>query len=295
MDKKLHSKIIKAIAKTPMLSPCISRLLEVCAAPDHSLTEIINIIRGDFTLTAQILRISNSVVFNPIQPIASIDRAVSYLGEIYVVGIALNQGAAGIFNSPLDGYEGKKRDLWRHQLYCAIVARIISRFSRKPIATDLAFTGGLLHDIGKAILSEHIQQSAGEIITGIASERYQDYKDAEEQLFGTDHVEVGLVLAEHWRLPQILQEIIRHHHNPAEAQPEYRALAYAVHFGDALSMMAGYDTGSDGLKYHLDNGYRDYFDLAGNKLEALQIEAGSEFERFEKSIDPGSGNHKNTN
>jgi len=295
MDNRLHSKIVKAITVTPMLSPSVSRLLEVSAAPGHDLVEIIDIIRGDYALTAQILRISNSVIFNPIQPIASINRAVAYLGEIYVVGIALNQGAAGIFNSPLRGYEGRKRDLWRHQLYSAIEARIVSRFAKKPIEADLAFTGGLLHDIGKAILSENIRESAGEIIAGIAADRYRDYMDAEEKLFGTNHVEVGLVLAEHWRLPSLLQEIIRHHHTPAAAPPELRALIYAVHCGDALSMMAGYDTGSDGLKYHLDEGYRDYFDLSGGKLEALQIEAGNEFAKFEKSIDPGNGTHEKTN
>lgn len=288
MDKELHAKIVKAIGKTPMLSPSVSRILEVSTAPGHDLADIIDIIRGDYALTAQILRISNSVVFNPIQPIVSIDRAVAYLGEIYVVGVALNQGAAGVFNSPLRGYEGKTRDLWRHQLYSAIEARIISRFAIKPLAADLAFTGGLLHDIGKAILSENILESAEEIIAGIGSERYLDYTAAEEKLFGTNHVEVGLVLAEHWHLPLILGEIIRYHHNPATAPEEHRALIYAVHCGDALSMMAGYDTGSDGLKYQIDEGYREYFDLSGDKLEALQIEAGYEFAKFEKSIDPGT-------
>lgn len=291
MDKQLHAKILKAIGQTPILSPCTSRLLEVTSVPEHDLGELIDIIRGDFALTAQILKIANSVVFSPLQPIASVDRAVSYLGEVYIVGIALNQGAAEVFNSPLTGYEGQRRDLWRHQLYCAIAARIICRFAKKPIEADLAFTGGLLHDIGKAILSEFIQKSAEEIISGIATERYEDYKDAEEKLFGTNHVEVGLVLAEHWKLPQVLQEIIRHHHTPAAAPPEHQALVYAVHFGDALSMMAGFDTGSDGLKYQLDTGYLDYFNLAADRLEALQIEASSEFEKFERSIDPGSGNH----
>lgn len=295
MDQSLHNKITKAIGETPMLSPSLARLLEVTADQGHTLAEIIEIIRGDFALTAQILRIANSVVFNPIQPITSVDRAVAFLGEVFVVGIALSNGAAGIFNSPLHGYEGKRRDLWRHQLYCAIAARSIARFAKKEIEADLAFTGGLLHDIGKAILSEHLRDSSVTIIDGIAGEKFSDYKDAEEKLFGTNHVEVGLVLAGHWKLPLILHEIIRHHHDPAEAPPQLRTLIYAVHFGDALSMMAGYDTGSDGLKYQLDQGYLDYFDLADSKVEALQLEANDEFEKFEECIDPGSGNNHNSN
>ncbi|NTV14019.1 MAG: HDOD domain-containing protein [Desulfobulbaceae bacterium] len=288
MDPKFKAKIIQSIQQTPVLSPSASRLLQVAADPKHSLKDMIEIIRGDFALTAQLLRVANSVAFSPLQPVTSLDRAVAYLGEVYLIGLAISSCAAAVFDSPLTGYEGHKRDLWRHQLYCAIASRLISRHAKQEMPGDLAFTGGLLHDIGKAILSGHIVDSAGEILDGITDGRYLDYMDAEEKLFGMNHTQVGHVLAQHWKLPPVLQEVILHHHNPEAASPEHRVLVYAVHLGDALSMLAGYDTGSDGLKYNLGGGERDLFTLSDAKLEALQIEAGQGFDKFEQSINPGN-------
>ena len=284
MENKLHLKIIQSIRNTPVLSPSAARLLQVAADPKHDLRDMIEIIRGDFSLTGQILRVSNSVAFSPLQPITSLDRAVAYLGEVYLIGLAINSCAAAVFNSPLTGYEGHRRDLWRHQLYCAVASRIIVRYAKRSLAGDLAFTGGLLHDIGKAILSEHIVKSSGDILAGISDGSYKDYMDAEEKLFGMNHAEVGYELAKHWKLPVILQEIIRHHHHPEAAPPEHKTLVYAVHLGDALSMLSGFDTGSDGLKYQLDTADNDLFSLSAAKLEALQIDALNEFEKFENSI-----------
>ena len=285
MDTKLHVKITRSIQQTVMLSPSATRLLQVTADPDHDLQDVIKIIRHDFALTARILRVVNSVIFGLLQPVGSIDQAVVYLGEGHIIALAIVDCAGSVFNSPLTGYEGQRGDLWRHQLYSAIASRIISRYARKVIRADLAFTGGLLHDIGKAVLSEHITNSSSEILAGITEEQFSDYPDAEKKLFGINHMRAGHMLAQHWKLPVDLQDIILYHHHPAEAPAEHQALAYAVHLGDALSMLAGVDTGSDGLKYHIDDNYHEFFDLSGEKLELLQVEAGAEYQKFKSSID----------
>lgn len=158
----------------------------------------------------------------------------------------------------------------------------------KQIPGDLAFTCGLLHDIGKAIISGHLVEIAENIKNGISEGRYSDYMDAEEILFGMDHAQVGHVLAQHWKLPPVLQEVILHHHQPENASPEHQVLVYAVHLGDALSMMAGYNTGSGELKHQISGGEQDLFNLSDTKLDALQIEAAQGFDKFEKSINPGN-------
>lgn len=286
MDNQFHARIVQTIKQTPVLSPSAANLLQVVANADHSIQEIVEIISGDFALTGRILQVANSVIFNPLQPIASIDRAVAYLGEVYIISLALSSCMTAINDSPLTGYEGNRHDLWRHQLFCAIASKIAARHAKGKLSVDLAFTGGLLHDIGKAIISEHIVDSAGEILDGIAEGRFEDYMDAEEKLFGLDHVRVGHLLAQHWKLPEVLQDIILYHHHPDRAPPEHQALVYAVHLGDVLSMLTGYDTGSDGLKYHLDGGNGAFFNLSDITLESIQCEACQEFERFETSTNP---------
>jgi putative nucleotidyltransferase with HDIG domain len=170
-------------------------------------------------------------------------------------------------------------------LYCAIAARIISRYAKKELNEDFAFKGGLLHDIGKAVLLEQISNNSDLILTTTTGESFPDYLDAEDRLFGINHEQTGHILAKHWKLPPFLQAIILNHHHPTDSPPQHRALVYAVHLGDALSMLAGIDTGSDGLKYHIDEDYQEFFDLSGDKLEIVQLETGMEFKRFKGSID----------
>ena len=284
MEQSVQDRILESISQAPMLSPSAARLLELIADADHDLQDVLTIIRADFTLTARILRVVNSAALSLLQPVASIDRAVTYLGERYVVGLAVTDCAAAVYDRPLPGYDADQKAMWRHHLYCAIVSRLVARHARHQIDADVTFTGGLLHDIGKAILSEYIKGTPEKFVGGISDGAYRDYLDAEDQYLGIDHVQAGYSLAKHWRLPEVLQQIILHHHNPSSAPEEYRALAFAVHLGDILSMMAGFQTGSDGLQYRIDEGYKDYFTLTPVDLERLISEANIDFDKFQSSL-----------
>lgn len=279
-----RSALLKAVENAPLLSPNAHLLLQVTSNPDHDLDEVIRIVRYDAAMTARVLRVVNSAAFGLLHPIASLDRAVSYLGERMIVGIALAESAGQLFQKPLAGYEGEAGDLWRHNLFAAVAAREVARRARRDFGIDLAFTGGLLHDIGKALLSDFLRGTSGEILSEIAQGRAQDYLAAEQEKAGLDHAELGEILAGRWQLPPPLQAAIRHHHQPAEADPEWRPLAYAVHLGDILAMMSGCATGSDGMQYHLDPGYAEYFTFSAEELAGILLEAEEAYRKAESSL-----------
>jgi putative nucleotidyltransferase with HDIG domain len=283
--EKINQKELQTIVKSvPMLSASASQLLQLTAKQDHELMDIVTLVKTDATLTARVLKVVNSAAFGLINDITSIDRAISYLGERIIVSIAIGDCAGKLFEKELSGYEAAGGDLWKHDLRTAIAAREVVVQSDAEISPDLAFTAGLLHDIGKALISDYLKDSAPEALELISSQDSKDYLDAEEQMIGFDHTRAGFELAKVWKLPAELAEVIHHHHNPADAADPYRELVYAVHLGDSIAMMGGFGTGSDSMQYRLDSNYSDYFNLTPKTLANIMLTVDMEFEKLAQSL-----------
>lgn len=278
-------KIIQAV---PMLSPSASRLLQITAEPEHELGDVIDLVKTDAHLTARVLKIVNSAAFGLLSKVTSIDRAISYLGERIVVSVAIDDCAGKLFERELSGYEAGSGALWQHDLRTAIGAREVVKQSGAAINAELAFTAGLLHDIGKALISDYLQGSVAEAVAMLNETDSVDYLSAEEQLIGVDHTRIGYELASAWQLPPELIEVIHYHHEPAQAQEEYRPLVYAVHLGDNIAMLSGFGTGSDSLRYRLDQQYREHIDINAKTLANIVLTVDIEYEKLQESF-AGSG------
>jgi len=281
-------KLQEIVKSVPMLSASASQLLQIATRADHDLIDVINLVRTDANLTARVLKIVNSAAFCLINNITSIDRAISYLGERIVISIAIGDCAGKLFDKELSGYESAGGDLWKHDLRTAIASREVVTQTGADISPELAFTAGLLHDIGKALISDYLQGSATEALKLITTEEGLDYLDAEQKMVGFDHTRAGYELAKAWNLPDELAEVIRHHHEPTNAKEEYHALVYAVHLGDNIAMMGGFGTGSDSMRYKLDQQYTDYIKIGPNTLATIMLNVDIEFEKLEESFH-GSG------
>ncbi|MEA3363391.1 MAG: HDOD domain-containing protein [Thermodesulfobacteriota bacterium] len=289
MAKQISQEELQKIVKSvPMLSPSASQLLQVSSQADHDLVDIIDLVRTDAKLTARVLKIVNSAAFALVNTVTSIDRAISYLGERIIVGIAVGDSAGKLFGKELSGYEAAGGDLWKHDLRTAIASREVVSQSGVDISPELAFTAGLLHDIGKALISDYLQGSVVDAVEMISTEEGLDYLDAEEKLVGFDHTRAGYELAKAWQLPDELAEVILYHHDPAKASEEFKPLVYAVHLGDNIAMMGGFGTGSDSMRYKLDQQYTKYIKIGPKTLATIMLNVDIEFEKLEDSL-TGSG------
>jgi len=285
-------KISRKINEIPPLSHSTSELMRLMSDPGHDVKHVIQIVECDSALTSRVLRVINSASLALVKPTTSIARAVSYLGDKVVLGIALDACTSGIFIKPLDGYESKRGALWDHNLRTAIASREMARFAKEWVSPDLAFTGGLLHDIGKAVLSEFLRGSAADILAEIDDGLLEDYLAAEQKRLGIDHSVVGYELAKKWALPSPLPDIIRHHHSPALGAEEIRSLIYAVHVGDIIAMMGGTGTGSDDMQYHLNGGFMEYLHVSLEDLERVIIQVDDEFRKTKTSVFGGKENQR---
>ncbi|MDY0191582.1 MAG: HDOD domain-containing protein [Desulfuromonas sp.] len=276
-------EIIAAIKEVPLLSPSASQLLQLTAKADHELAEVIDIVKCDAALTAQVLKIVNSVAFGLVHEVTTIDRAVGYLGERVIAGIALEDSTGALFHKELHGYDGPKSELWNHDLRTAIASREIATYAKQPLNKDVAFTAGILHAVGKAVLSDFLTNSAQEVLSGIDADEVIDYLAGERELLGIDHTEAGYELAKNWELPEPLIAAIRYHHTPAAAPDEYKSLVYAVHLGCIVAMMCG-SQASDSLQYHLDQNYAKYFDLSSEQLAMVMLEVNEAFDTLRNAM-----------
>jgi putative nucleotidyltransferase with HDIG domain len=100
------------------------------------------------------------------------------------------------------------------------------------IRPDLAYTAGLLHDIGKVVLDQYMAR-VQPLFYRIMQAHGEDSSILEQKIFGIDHNLAGLHLAESWKLPEAIKDVILFHHHPDKA-PNNRELVYLVYLADAL-------------------------------------------------------------
>ncbi len=276
--------IADRVKEMPMLSIVSTRLLELLGEENYSISNVVNIVENDAILTTKILRAANSVAFSPRVPITSVTAAINNMGEKVIMGIAIESCAPKVFKEPLEGYMSGAGQMWDHSLCTAIGARLLSSYTKNESSSNLAFTAGLLHDIGKSVMSVILEGNAENIVGQCDGGKINSFLDAEKNVAGMNHAELGYELAQHWKLPEPLAMAIKYHHYPEKVDAKYKNLVYSVHLGDILAMMAGIGTGIDGLSYSIDPEYKSFIEIEENQLAIVAADIQEEFLKTKQAI-----------
>lgn len=283
----IRKDITRAIQNAPLPSATATRLIQLISQAEYDLDEVLEVIKTDTGMTSHILRVVNSAAFNLLKPVNTIDRAVIYIGAWEILEIGLMNLSSFLKDKKLTGYQAEARDLWRHDLRTAIAARELTRRSTMEIYPELAFTAGLLHDIGKIVLSDFFSLAASNQALDLEQKENMDFILHEKNLLGIDHAEAGAELAEIWKLPGSLQAAIQHHHHPSRADQIYKPLVFLIHLADILAMMDGYGSGVDVLQYSLDPSYLQYYNFTSDEISMVQFKVEEEFQKIETKIGEG--------
>lgn len=243
-------RIERGVRELTPLSDAAQALVRIGADPDHSSADVLSIVERDAALTVRVLRIANSPLIAPMSPVESVAQAIALMGEDTVVAVALSIGASWM-QEPLSGYGAGVR-IFDNGLKTAIAAGMIAKRQGHADIAPLAYTGGLLHDLGKVVLSEFIEPGVADAMEAVESGRAGDWLAAERAELGVDHCEVGAMVADHFELGPALRSVIAHHHEPDGAATEYRDLVKIVHVADGMRALMGGDGSVDALAYPLD-------------------------------------------
>lgn len=247
MIKITLEEIIRRVKDLPALPNITSEIMRLTENPDSTVQDIENVIMKDQSLTARILRLANSAYYGYPRRISTISEASVLLGFQAIRSITLTASVGGLLMKEVPGYGLEENELWRQSQSCAIISRHIAKKIRFP-KIDQAYVAGLLRDIGKVIVSYYLTEHFKQIIDMVKNENIP-FSEAEENVLGLHHAQIGAEIAKKWNLPDELVEAIAYHHNPEKAtiNPKLTAI---VHIADAIVMMLGIGLGVDGMTYN---------------------------------------------
>ena len=223
------------------LRPIPQVALKILRIINEELYEIQNVteeIRKDQVISARTLQLCNSVMFASRKKIESLDHALVMLGKHLLLKLVISASLNSFFNQTGRGYSLCKGGLYHHAVGTAVIAEKLANLTGK-VEPSLAYTAGLLHDIGKVALDQFIN-SGFSLFYRELNEEGKNFSEVEKQVLGTDHTEVGVDLAQSWSFPESLVEAIRYHHQPEHAA-QHKALVHIVYVADLL--MSRFHTG----------------------------------------------------
>jgi len=274
--KQRIETIISNIDQLPSIPEVASKIINMVNDPNVSFKAIAEEISKDQSMTTNILKLCNSAFFSKGKEITSIDRAIVTLGLKEVKDIVMVVATKPVLDKFVIGYDLAKGDLWKHGLVVATVSKNIAMdVSRKDIA-DVVFTGGIIHNVGKVVLALFVQSTFKDIMAAVETKSIT-FSQAERDIMGFSHQEVGEKILTKWQFPTVLKSIVRFYQDPEQAPKEHRAEVSIVHIANTLSLMAGIGIGSDGL----------YHQLNGTALEVLGIKEDlleKQFSRIPETI-----------
>jgi putative nucleotidyltransferase with HDIG domain len=268
----LVPQVLRSLKNLPPFPMVAQRALLLLNKPEVSIQELVEVVKFDPAITANILRISNSAYFGLRREIHSLHQALLLLGTQELLKIIIASGATRLFSAPTPGYFTERQGLWRHSVSCGLMVDMLSQeLSLQDHATG--FTAGLMHDIGKVVLSLFVEQKFHEIME-VVEQQGVSFQTAEKIILGVDHAEMGGEMARMWDFPDRLRLAITYHHlDKPEAYTD--DLILLVYLADILVMMFGQDLGMDGLAY---TGYPEvlrHFRLKDKNLQKVLLRFGS--------------------
>ncbi len=201
----------------------------------------------DQALSSRVLRLANSAYYGMSRQVTDLQESVVLLGMRSVRNLAVIAATYTWMQRPMNGYALEPSSMWKHSFGVSIAAQLIAKKS-KSCDPDLAFTAGLLHNLGKVAMNIWLDRKLAAVIS-LAQRDQLAFDEVERKILGYDHAEVGAHLAEIWNLPESLVVAIRYHHRPNDADPT-SPVTDCVHLGDFLTMSMGYGLGGDGLYYN---------------------------------------------
>lgn len=230
-------ELLSEVVSLPSLPTSVMRVGELVNDPDSSLKDLSAALSQDPSMSLKALRLVNSAYYGLRQEVSSVEHCVSLLGPKVIKNVVFT---ASVFES----LQGGEEEHVRHSVACGDAMRQLARLGLPKAfpfeEPEEAFMYGLLHDIGKIVFQEHMPEAYDEVVQACINKPIS-WHEAEVDVIGVDHAEVGAALARSWKLsPAMCDAILGHHHLGRVESPEHRARAALLSIADGLCYQSGF-------------------------------------------------------
>jgi HD-like signal output (HDOD) protein len=224
-------RVIGSIGTLPSHSKTCRELAQAVQDPATSLAQIAEIVGRDVAMSAKVLQLANAGFFGLAQSVTSLDQAVAYLGMNTISNLVLASESFQIFHPdgriPAAFYDS----IQKHAHAAALIAGSLP-LDRK--GREIAIMAALLHDIGTLALASRMPGQMSAILALMNDRGCMQY-EAETELLGTTHAEVGAYLLGLWGIDHLIVEAIAHHHHPNRVGHDGLDCAAAVYLANLLA------------------------------------------------------------
>jgi len=231
-DRAVLRARVEGISKILTIPTIVSRITAMMSTGTVSAAEIAEEISKDQILTAKVLKLVNSGFYGFRQPITTITHAMVLLGLDVVKTIVVTASVLDIVDAMNQYMEG----LWDHSLGTARAAKLLAERLGMPNPEEVALSG-LLHDIGKVIIAQTFPEEQREIHEAVRARQCLQI-EAEQDVLGVTHPEVGMWLLKKWSLPPKMLYPIAYHSN-FHPRRDFADRTAVVHLADILCRAKG--------------------------------------------------------
>jgi putative nucleotidyltransferase with HDIG domain len=207
---KSAQEVVQNSGELAVLPQVVMKVLDMTSDTRATTQDLEEVIGQDQALTSKVLTLANSSYYGLPRRVSSLREAVMFLGFRVVRNIAMTASCYSMFIGKSDSQSLLKRRIWKHSVDTSLLTRLVCAYA-PYVVPDEAFAAGLLHDIGKTVLEQYYPHATMQVVQ--TAERLGiRHHEAEEQILGFNHADVGLAMALHWNLPTVLAEAIGYHH-----------------------------------------------------------------------------------
>jgi len=210
MDTQAFLTKLDRIPDLPSLPHMVAKLNTMLQEHNTSIKEVSRTLETDQAIVSKLLRLVNSTFYGFRSKIRNIPHAIIILGFSNIRNAVVSVSMIKTFSGGKNIQAFDITDFWKHSIAVAVTSRYLAEQSKLDSPDD-CFVAGLLHDIGKVVLSQHLSESFVRVWE-LAEGNGLSFYEAEKQLLPADHAQIGGYLAQKWQFPASLIESITYHH-----------------------------------------------------------------------------------
>jgi HD-like signal output (HDOD) protein len=273
--------LIDSIDGIGSIPTAVAQVFGLINDPKATMADFERVVRPDVGLTANLLKSANSAYYRSSREITSVKDAIGRMGLRRVFEVVASQSFAKTIPSRLRGYALDASDYWGHSVAVAVLSDRIGRAAGFTYP-DLAFTAGLLHDLGKVVIATWLS-GPGALVP--VPEGGLSTVELEREVVGIDHLEAGEAVALKWNLPKDIAAAMRWHHDPSSAPTAtLRYFATVIQVSDSAAHGAGF---GEGVAEVVDPSSLERLNLEPAALTKLVDDAKPEIERTRELLASG--------
>ncbi|MCF6283180.1 MAG: HDOD domain-containing protein [Candidatus Polarisedimenticolaceae bacterium] len=276
--------LVKDVEQLVSLPDLFLRINEMIGSQRYSASDIAHVISQDANLSARLLKMVNSSFYGLRGQVDTISRAVTIVGTSELRNLAISTATLEVFvGIPVDLVDMNK--FWRSAVSTGVIAKELAAASH-VLHPERLFIMGMLHDVGKLVIYQALPELARDIHL-IVGDDESLLLDAEQDVLGFTHQEVGYELFKLWQLPESIQTVVRYHHHPFDCS-DYALESLLIHLADNLELVGKGSCSLDKVLLNVDHKVWSMTGLDEMKIEEVMGVAPGLITEIEAAIYGGS-------